>query len=408
MRILYIHQYFATQRGRTGTRSLEHARAMRACGHEVTMLVSSAQLRDDEIPPGRRVIRRGTIAGIPVIVLNVPYDQRMGYFRRIAAFVKFMVFACWVVLTGERWDLIYASSTPLTIGIPALAGKLCRSIPYFFEVRDLWPDIPVALGVIKDGALSGALRVAELLMYRHARTIVAANRDMARVIGRKTQNRKPIIVVPNACDIDFFNPDRRDGEFRRAYGLEDKVICIHAGPFGKVNYLECVLDAAELLGEADALSFVLIGEGREKLHLQVLAAERGLSNVLFLDAIPKKDLTVLLADCDIGLVTVVPVPELEWNCSNKFCDYLSSGLPVVLNYRGWHECLLADHECGLSAAQGDTEAFAEAIGRLVGDGDLRAEYSRRARGLAETVLNRRNVVVPLLEALKTVSSPDTP
>ena len=408
MRILYIHQYFATRRGRTGTRSLEHARAMQARGHGVTMLISSAQLCDDEIPPGRGVIRRGTIDGIPVIVLHVAYDQRMGYFRRIAAFVKFMLLACWVVLSGPRWDLIYASSTPLTIGIPALAGKLCRSIPYFFEVRDLWPDIPVALGVIKDGALAGALRVAELLIYRHARTIVAANRDMARVIGRKTGNRKPIVVVPNACDVDLFNPDLRDGEFRRAYGLEDKVICIHAGPFGKVNHLECVLDAAELLADDSRLSFVLIGEGKEKLHLEVLAAERDLPNVLFLDAIGKKDLASVLADCDIGLMTVIPVPELEWNCSNKFCDYLSSGLPVVLNYQGWHGRLLSDHECGLSAAQGDSEAFAEAIGRLAGDADLRAGYSRGARRLAETVLNRRNVVAPLLDELKTVSSPDTP
>lgn len=408
MRILYIHQYFATRRGRTGTRSLEQARAMRACGHDVTMLVSSAQLCDDEIPPGRGVIRRGTIAGFEAIVLHVGYDQRMGYLKRVAAFLKFMLLACRVVLTGERWDLIYASSTPLTVGIPALAGKLCRSIPYFFEVRDLWPDIPVALGVIEEGVLARALRSAELLIYRHARTIVAANRDMARQIGRKTGNRKAIVVVPNACDVDFFTPDRRDGEFRRAYGLEDRVVCIHAGPFGRVNHLESVLDAAELLGESGGVSFVLIGEGREKLRLEVLAAERDLSNVLFLDAIGKKDLAGVLADCDIGLVTVIPLAELEWNCSNKFCDYLSSGLPVVLNYRGWHGRLLSDHECGLSAAQGDTESFAAAIGRLAGDGDLRAEYSRRARGLAETVLNRRNVVLPLLEALKALNSPDTP
>ena len=354
MRILYIHQYFATQRGRTGTRSLEQARAMRACGHEVTMLVSSAQLRDDEIPPGRGLIRRGTIAEIPVIVLHVAYDQRMGYLRRIAAFVKFMLLACWVVLSGGRWDLIYASSTPLTIGIPALAGKLCRSIPYFFEVRDLWPDIPLALGIIKDGAFARILTSAELLIYNHARAIVPANWDMARGIRHKTRNRKPTVVVPNACDIDFFNPNLRDGEFRRSHGLEDKVICIHAGPFGEANYLDSVLDAAEQLAGVGDLHFVLIGEGREKLRLKVLAAERHLSNVMFLDAIPKKDLTAVLADCDIGLVTFAETPELEWNCSNKFCDYLSSGLPIVLNYRGWHGRLLADHECGLSVTQGDS------------------------------------------------------
>ncbi len=407
MRILYIHQYFATHRGRTGTRSLEQARAMVADGHEVTMLVSSAQLRDDEIPAGRGVIRRGTIAGLPVIVLHVPYDQRMGYLRRIAAFLKFMMLACRVVLGGPRWDLIYASSTPLTIGVPALAGKLFRSIPYFFEVRDLWPDIPVALGIIKDGVVARVLRVAELMIYRHARAIVAANDDMARRIAEKTQNRKPIVVAPNACDIDLFNPDRSDGEFRKTHGLDGKIVCIHAGPLGKVNHLDCVLDPAEQLGDADRFAFVLIGEGREKDRLKAEVDQRGLSNILILDAIPKKDLTAVLADCDIGLVTVMPIPELEWNCSNKFCDYLSSGLPIVLNYQGWHSRLLADHQCGLSAGQGDTNAFAEAIGKLAGDAELRAGYALRARALAETVLNRRNVVIPILDELTAVSLPDT-
>jgi glycosyltransferase involved in cell wall biosynthesis len=406
MRILYIHQYFATYRGRTGTRSLEQARAMTAQGHEVTMLVSSAQLRQDEIPAGKGVIRRGSIAGLPVIVLHVPYDQRMGYVARIWAFLKFMLLACRVVLSGRRWDMIYASSTPLTIGIPALAGKLVRSIPYFFEVRDLWPDIPVALGIIKDGLIARVLRIAETMIYRHASAIVAANDDMARVISGKIGNRKPVVVVPNACDVDMFGPSFRDGSFRRAHGLEDRVICIHAGPFGRVNHLDCVLDAAEMIGDAEKLAFVLIGEGREKERLKELAARRGLSNVLILDAAPKQEIVAILADCDIGLMTVMPIPELEWNCSNKFCDYLSSGLPIVLNYAGWHAGLLADHNCGLSAPQGDIEAFAAAIKTLADDADLRASCAAGSRRLAETSLNRRNVVAPMLDQLRNVNLPD--
>jgi len=400
MRILYIHQYFATQRGRTGTRSLEQARAMQACGHRVTMLISSAQLRDDEIPPGRRILRRGTVAGIPAIVLHIPYDQRMGYLRRIIAFLKFMILACWIVLTGPRVDLVYASSTPLTVGIPALAGKLLRSIPYFFEVRDLWPDVPVALGIVPGGLPAALLRSAEKTFYRHARLVVPLNPDMAREVARKTDGRKRLVVVPNACDIDFFGPENRSGEFRRTHGLQDQIICIHAGPLGKVNHLDDVLDAAELLQDDARLSFVLIGEGRQKARLRADAERRGLSNVLFLDAIPKSQMTGVLADCDIGLVTVMHVGELEWNCSNKFCDYLASGLPVVLNYRGWHGTVLADHQCGLSAPQGDLNAFAAAIRRLADDSELRMSFSLAARRLAETDLNRRNVVAGLMAELK--------
>ncbi len=90
MKVLHIHQYFATPRAATGTRSYELSLAMKAAGHEVTMLASTAQLRPDEIPPGRGMIRRGQIAGFNVIVLDVPYQQRMSYARRILSFLQFM------------------------------------------------------------------------------------------------------------------------------------------------------------------------------------------------------------------------------------------------------------------------------------------------------------------------------
>jgi glycosyltransferase involved in cell wall biosynthesis len=400
MRILYIHQYFATKRGRTGTRSLEQALAMKASGYDVTMLTSSAQLRDDEIPCGKGIIRRGSVAGIPAIVLHIRYDQQMGYLSRICAFLKFMFLACWIVLTMPRVDLVYASSTPLTIGVPAMAGKLLRSIPYFFEVRDLWPDIPVALGVVPSGLPAALLRSAELAIYRHARTVVPLNPDMAREINKKTHNRKKLVIVPNACDIDVFSPELRDGELRHAYGLDDKIICIHAGALGKVNYLDDVLDAAELLKDDPRLSFVLIGEGNQKARLKADAEARGLSNVLFLDAISKSRLSGLLADCDIGLMTVAHVPELQWNCANKLCDYLASGLPIVLNYGGWHGALVADYQCGLSARQGDITAFAEAIRRLADEPELRGRFSLAARGVAETEMNRQTLVARLMTELE--------
>jgi len=400
MRILYIHQYFATRRGTTGTRSLEQARAMQAAGHQVTMLTSSAQLRPEEIPAGRGVIRCGVIEGIEAVVLHVPYQQRMGYLRRIWSFLKFMVVACWVVLTRRRADLVFATSTPLTVGVPALVGKLLRGIPFFFEVRDLWPDVPAALGILRNALVIRILKSMELAFYRHARAIVAVNGDVAAAIGRATAGRKKIIVVPNACDTDFFRPQCATGEFRRAHGLVGKVICVHAGAMGRVNHLGAVLDAAAAMRGDDRVRFVLIGEGSEKPGLTRRAEQEQLTNVLILDAMPKTELAGVLAESDIGLMTVAPVPELEWNCANKLFDYLASGLPVVLNYQGWQGRLLREHGCGLSAAQGDPAAFGAAIRRLTDDEAIRKRMSLAARQLAETQLERRAVVRPLLAAIE--------
>jgi len=229
--------------------------------------------------------------------------------------------------------------------------------------------------------------------------VVAVNDDVAAVIRRKTDRRKRIIVVPNACDTDLFSPDRDGTPFRREHELEGKILCVHAGAMGPVNSLEVILDAAAALGSRDDLRFVLIGRGSRKSALQRRAQEDGLANVLFLDPIPKSELADVLATADVGLMTVAPIPVLEWNCANKFFDYLASGLPIVLNYQGWQAKWLAKAGCGLSAGQGDLGGFVEAIRRLMDDPKLRAEMSGRARHLAQGDLNRLKVVQPLLASL---------
>ena len=404
MRILYVHQYFCTRRGRTGTRSLEQARAMRSAGHEVVMMTSPVQLLDEAMPAGRGRIRRGRLEGLDLVVLNVPYSQQMSYARRVGSFLRFMLAACWVVLTEPRIDLVYATSTPLTVGIPALAAKLLRGVPYFFEVRDLWPDIPVALGIVRSRWLSAALKAVERLIYAHARLIVAVNAGVARAVGRSSRWRRPIIVVPNACDTDLFDPSRDGSTFRRAHGLAGKVLCVHTGAMGPVNGLDAVLDLAAATRGDERLRYVLIGEGNQKERLQRRVADERLDNVLILDSVPKDELADVLATADIGLMTVAPIPILELNCANKFFDYLASGLPVVLNYGGWQAEVLAEHGCGLSASQGDQGAFNAAVLRLAGDEALRRRMAANARALAETALNRRTVVRPLLEELARLGS----
>ena len=399
MRILYIHQYFCTPQGSSGTRSYEQARAMTAAGHQVTILTSSAQLRPEEIPPGDGLLRRGRVAGVDCIVLTIPYHQTMGAAGRILSFLKFMAWCCWIVLTDKRPDVIYATSTPLTVGIPAMAAKLARNVPYAFEVRDLWPDVPMAMGILRPGPVTRLLKSAERAIYRRAEFLVAVNDDVARRMTLTVGRPRPMVVAPNACDVDLFRPDRDGSAFRREHGLEGKLLCVHTGTMGRVNGLDCLLDAAAALRDDERVRFVLIGEGKEKPHLQQRAADERLTNVLILPAAPKTDLADVLATAEVGLMTVSPIPVLQWNCANKFFDYLAAGLPIVLNYQGWQGDLLARNTCGLSAPQGDLDGFVSAIRRLADEAELRAQLGANARELAETHLNRKTVVAGILKAM---------
>jgi glycosyltransferase involved in cell wall biosynthesis len=372
---------------------------MQAAGHRVTMLTSSALLREEELPSGRGLVRRGRIEELDCIVLDVPYHQTMSHARRIVSFLQFMAASWWVAMREPGVDLVYASSTPLTVGAVALAARLLRGSPFAFEARDLWPDAPMEMGLLEPGLLFRLMKAVERSIYHHASFLVAVNQDVGRRMLATLGRDKPLVIAPNACDVRLFRPDRDGSAFRDRYGLQGKLLCVHTGTMGHVNGLDAVLDAAIELKGDERLRFLLIGDGKEKPHLRRRVAEEGLDSVLILDGIPKTELADALATADIGLMTVRPIPVLEINCANKFFDYLAAGLPIVLNYRGWQARILDEHGCGLSAPQGDHEGFVAAIRRLAHDAELRATQGRNGRRLAEGDFSREKVVAPILQAL---------
>ena len=125
-----------------------------------------------------------------------------------------------------------------------------------------------------------------------------------------------------------------------------------------------------------------------------------LDNLRILDSVPKEELADLLATADIGLMTVCPTPILELNCANKFFDYLASGLPIVLNYRGWQARTLDEFGCGLSADQGDDDGFQDAIRRLACESERRETMGRQARVAAERRFDRKRIVAGIVEVIE--------
>lgn len=407
MHILYIHQYFSTPRGRTGTRSYEFARRWVAAGHRVTVLTSRAQLPPEDLGPQRRgLVSHLEIDGIEVTVLNIHYRQAMGFCQRVWAFVSFMVLASWMALRIPAVDLIYATSTPLTVGVPAMVVRLLRRRPYVFEVRDVWPAGAVAMGAIRNRLAIRLLTVLERTVYRWAEAVVALSPGMEAAVRQAAPYDKRVITVPNCCDTDRFCPEVDGSAIRRRRGWEDRFVCVHVGAIGPTNGLDAIVEAANRVrGDPDWL-FVLVGEGSEKDRLQARCRALALVNVQFLGGIPKCDLPVLLAAADLALVTFAPVPILEHNSANKFFDALSAGKPVVLNYGGWQREVIEAAGAGLGCQMGDNEEFFAALGALKSAPARRAAMGRQARKLATERFSRDMLAARTLAVLVEAAGPD--
>lgn len=391
MNILYIHQYFATPSGKTGTRSYEFARRWVKQGHSVKMLTTTAQLTPATLAKAQGLfVKKFVVDGIEVSAISIPYRQKMGIVKRCTAFAAFTAAASLFTIFSRNYDVIYATSTPLTVGIPALFAKQLRRKKFVFEVRDQWPQIPIQMEIIKNRLLIALLLKLEKTIYKNASAIIALSPGMAEGI-KEVQGSSPnkhITVIPNSCDIDVFRPDIDGLSVRKERGWENRFVLLHAGAMGKTNGLDFVVNVAEKLRNYDDLLFVLAGEGGEKKTLTERIVQLGLKNVAILDAVPKKNLPMLMASSDVAIVIFANYPILEHNSANKFFDSLSAGKPVLLNYSGWQRKLLEENQAGFGCTLYDIDEFVQKVLYLYKNREKLAVLGRNARRIATELFDR--------------------
>jgi glycosyltransferase involved in cell wall biosynthesis len=379
VKVLYFHQHFSTREGSTGTRSYGLARRLVERGHQVTMVCGSYRGATTGLKgPIVRGSRRGVVDGIEVVELSLAYSNHDGFLRRTATFLRFALRSAWIA-TSEQCDLIFATSTPLTAGIPGIVGKLLRRRRFVFEVRDLWPELPRAMGVIRNPVILGLMSFLEWCCYRSADRCIGLAPGIVDGIANRGVRRSLIDLIPNSADLNLFNP----GENR---SCDTSIRAVFTGTHGIANGVDAILDAAMQLQRSgdDSIQIELIGDGKLKPDIKSRVHADCLANVTLVDPLPKTLLAARLGNADVGLMVLANVPAFYYGTSpNKFFDYLASGLPVICNYPGWVSDLITEHQCGVAVPPSDPAAFADALRDIASDPARRRAMSLRARNLAK-------------------------
>ncbi len=396
MKVLYFHQYFCTPEGNSGIRSYEMARYLVEQGHRVTMVFGeSPRLKSPLLGnPYEKGQRRGSYEGIDLIELNVSYNNKMSLFSRAMAFIKFSLRSIRLVFQ-EDFDIVFASSTPITAGIPGIVMKWRgKRKPFVFEVRDLWPELPREMGIIKNRLLLWAMGRLEYASYNRADACVALSPGIKQGVEKRLSRTIPVHLIPNGCDLDLFKPGKHARSLIPGCS-ENDFISVFIGAHGMANGLDAALDAAAILNkepEHKHIKVVLIGDGKVKKHLADRVREEGLDNVLMLDPVPKKDLINYLHAADIGLMLLANVPAFYFGTSpNKFFDYISAGLPVLNNYPGWLAEMISGNDLGKVVLPDQASDFAGALVTLSSDAERLEEMGKNARAFAEKEFDRRKL-----------------
>ena len=384
MKILYIHQYFNTPEEPGGTRSYWISRELVRRGHQVTMITSTnSKLHPDPC--------RMHIDGIDVVYVKNSYSNYMSPMRKVMSFVNFVRQAISTACKEKNVDMVFATSTPLTVGYIALRLKAIKKWRYVFEVRDLWPEFPIQIGAIKNPLAIKVLRWLERKIYKNAEHVVALSPGMMEGVVSTGISESKVSMIPNMSKPDKFRPHEPNLNIARQFGIDTgKFNMVHFGSMGRANGLGYIIEAAKVLadkGNAD-VNFVFMGSGATEPKLKAKAEEYGLTNVQFLGNHKMEVVSEVVNLCDASITTFLNLPILQTNSPNKLFDSLSAGLPIIVNSAGWTKDLVENESCGFYADPDSPQDFVAKLLFYKDKPDTLKAWGENARRLSVEVFDK--------------------
>ena len=385
MKILYIHQYFKTPEEGGVVRSYYLAKGLVAHGYEVEMITAHNQKKY------KKVVRDG----ITIHYLPVFYDNKLGFIKRVYAFLKFVRLARKKATEIKNVDICYAMSTPLTVGMIALWIKKRLGIPYYFEVGDLWPEAPIQMGAIKNRFLKKGLYDFEKKVYQEADKLIALSPSIRNSM-EKTAPGKQTFIIPNMSDCSFFDMEIKHKELEEKFNVENKFVITYFGAVGKANHLEFLVNAAEKCLDL-RVRFLVMGYGSELNRIKKLAAQKNIQNLTFLPYGNKENLREVLNITDAVYVSYADVPVLETGSPNKYFDALASGKLIIQNFGGWLKEITETNNCGFYTNPHKPNELIEKLQPILEDKKLLLHQQKNARSVAKSYFSKALQVQKLLK-----------
>lgn len=369
-------------------------------GHEV-IIITSKDLNGEK----KEMV---TIDGIQVIYLNEAYDQNMSVFRRLKAFLNFVWKSTLVANKQKHIDFVIATSTPLTIGIPALFLKWSKNTPYVFEVRDLWPEVPIQMGAIKNPFLKWLTRKFEKTIYENAKHVIALSPGMREGVLKYVPKEKTS-MVPNMAKKDEFWPREKNVDLEKRLGLNPKSFkVIHFGALGLANGADAIVESAKRLKDDDSIEFLFVGGGATEEQLKEECLINDLENVKFLGRFNMEDTSEIVNLSDVSMVSFKDLPILYTNSPNKFFDSLSAGKPIIVNSAGWTKNIVEEYNCGYYVNPNHPQELVDKLRYLQSHAAVRETMGENARRLAlekydKSILAKKfvSVITESMQSFKT-------
>ena len=391
MHILFLSDNFPPEVNAPASRTFEHCREWVRAGHAVTVITTAPNFPKGVVFPGyrNRLWQWEELEGIRVLRVLTYITANAGFAKRTLDYLSFMVGGFLAGLVVRRPAVIVGTSPQFFTNCAAWMLSVFRWRPFVFELRDLWPESIKTVGAMEESAALRAMERLELFLYRRAKAVVAVTESFKRnLIGRGMDGDK-IQVVTNGVDLGRFRPQPADLALRDELGIpREAFVAGYIGTHGMAHALETVLEAARLLQIGDSgtssptvpIHFILLGDGARKQALQAQASAMGLTQVHFLDTVPKAEVPRYWSLLDVAIIHLRKADNFTQVIPSKLFECMGMGIPVLHGVAGESAGIVEREAVGLVFEPENAPALAEGVRRLAQDAVL---YQRlRDNGLA--------------------------
>lgn len=402
MHCLLIHQAFAGKEDAGGTRHYELARCLAEEGHRFTIVTSKLSYLTGKPRRGGGCIGpEGNEDSVRVMRAWTLNALHRSFVWRVAAFLSFMISSVAASIRIRDVDLVMGTSPPIFQAAAAWFVSFLKRVPFVLEVRDLWPEFAIDMGVLTNPLLIRLSRWLERFLYNRALHIVVNSPAYKTFLTTRGVPGDRITIVPNGVDTVMFDPDKDGDRYRQELGIaRDTFVVTYAGALGMANDIPTILHAAKHLEGRDDIIFLLVGDGKERANLEEMARTLGLGAVIFPGPVPKDRIPEVLAASDVCIATLMNIPMFNKTYPNKVFDYMAAGRPTILGIDGVIREVVEKAAGGIFVPPGEARALAEAVCRLADDRKTAVSMGRRARVYVKKYFDRRQHSVLLSNVLE--------
>lgn len=395
MKILIISQHYWPEIGAASNRITYVARFLVSRGHHVTVVCPAPNYPEGKLYKGwqNKFFERMEDGGVHIIRTWMVLNRGESFLPRVLHYGSFMKTAFFAALRAGRPDILVVSSPPLFIGVSGALLSMVWRVPFLFDVRDIWPESAVAVGIMKKGLFFRIGEMLEKLIYRRANHITVTARGIQKNIVAKGIAKSKISFVPNGAELDFFYlaDDGERARFKNEMWFTNTFVVLYAGNIGMAQNPGILINCAKLLRDQPHIMFFVVGGGVQREVLENEAKERGLKNIRFLGQVERNEMKRIYGVSDVGLILYKKSDLFANVLPAKLFDMWSAGLPLIINLKGEAGELIERSKSGMVIQSEDPSALKDAILEMMRNPEQRKEMGKQGRMFAEQYFNREKI-----------------